>query len=103
MSIHRLWHLGKCVRTAGPLWVYSIFGFERNMGRLIKWVCGTPFFLQQIASTYCLHSPAPKPTENGIKLSGHIQKINATVNDILLNLNLVGEMLFSSENRFSYF
>lgn len=95
MSIHLLRHLSQCVRTAGPLWVYSVFGFERNMGRLVKWARGTRFLLPQIASTYCLLSPTPKDVKYELKLSGQIRTPNSTVNDILLNLNLVGAKCYS--------
>lgn len=36
MNVHLIKHLSHVVSVAGPLWAYSTFGFEGNMGRIIR-------------------------------------------------------------------
>lgn len=54
MNLHLLRHLSSIVRDSGPLWSYSVFGFERNMGRIKASKNGTIYSLEQIAFRYCL-------------------------------------------------
>lgn len=54
MNLHLLRHLSSVVRNSGPLWCYSVFGFERNMGRLKASKNGTVYSLEQIAFRYYL-------------------------------------------------
>lgn len=52
MNIHLLRHLAQVVKTAGPLWVYSAFSFESNIGSLNKRANGTVHFIEQISDQY---------------------------------------------------
>lgn len=54
MVIHLLKHLAQSVRKLGPLWAHSAFAFERNNGRLLKWVNGTSDVVHQISAKYIL-------------------------------------------------
>lgn len=52
MNIHLLRHYGHFVRNSGPLWSYSVFAFESNMGVLSRYWSGGPFVIDQIAKKY---------------------------------------------------
>lgn len=52
MNVHLLKHYQAIIENCGPLWCYSMFGFENNIGRLKKYVCGTTDVLNQIAHKY---------------------------------------------------
>lgn len=54
MNIHVLRHYKQIVESCGPLWSYSMFGFENNIGRLKNFVCGTTDVLNQIAHKYSI-------------------------------------------------
>lgn len=54
MNIHLVKHLPQVVRIASPLSVYSTYGFEGNLGRLVKSIKGTRSFTAQVAFSYCL-------------------------------------------------
>lgn len=54
MNLHLLGHLPNLVRKAGPLWAYSTFGFEGNLGKLIRTISRTRNFAEQVAFAYCL-------------------------------------------------
>lgn len=54
MNIHLLTHIAESVRRLGPLWAQSTFAFERNNGRLLKFVNGTTDVLDQITSKYLI-------------------------------------------------
>lgn len=55
MNVHLLLHLVESVRQCGPLWATSLFGFESNNGRLVKYVNGTTDILSQISTKYLLN------------------------------------------------
>lgn len=54
MNIHLLVHIPECVKTAGPLWCFSMFSFEGNNGVLRKYFHGTSEIISQIALRYLL-------------------------------------------------
>lgn len=54
MNIHLLRHLGQVVRNSGPLWSYSVFGFESNMGILSRYASGSSHVIDQIARKYII-------------------------------------------------
>lgn len=54
LNVHLLRHYFNMVMNCGPLWAYSLFGFENNIGRLKKYVVGTPDVLDQIAHKYSI-------------------------------------------------
>lgn len=56
MNIHLLIHFKDMVENCGPLWCYSMFGFENNIGRLKKLVCGTTDVLIQIGNKYVVQA-----------------------------------------------
>lgn len=51
-NIHLLRHYKKTVLNCGPLWGYSLFGFESNIGVMKNFVCGPTDPLHQIAEKY---------------------------------------------------
>lgn len=54
MNIHLLRHYGYIVRNSGPLWSYSLFGFESNMGVLSRYWSGGIHVIDQIANKYVI-------------------------------------------------
>lgn len=52
MNIHLLSHYESMILNCGPLWSYSMFGFETNIGHLKKLISGTTDVLLQIAKKY---------------------------------------------------
>lgn len=52
MNIHLLKHYHVMIQHCGPLWAYSLFGFENNIGMLKKSVKGTTDYLEQISKNY---------------------------------------------------
>ncbi|XP_035682344.1 uncharacterized protein LOC118419835 [Branchiostoma floridae] len=51
MNLHKLRHLAMYVRLYGPLWVFSLFGFESMNGHVKRMVHGTTFIANQITFT----------------------------------------------------
>lgn len=66
MNVHLLRHYHDVIINCGPLWSYSLFGFENNIGRLKRYVCGTTDVLSQIAWKYVhsLNIDSDKKNEN---------------------------------------
>lgn len=54
MNIHLLRHYAFVVRNCGPLWAFSLFGCESNMGVLSRYYLGGGDLLEQIASKYII-------------------------------------------------
>lgn len=54
MNVHILRHYRHIVDNCGPLWSYSMFGFESNIGHLKKYICGTTDVLSQISNKYVI-------------------------------------------------
>lgn len=52
MNIHLLRHYFQMITNCGPLWSYSLFGFENNIGSLKKLVHGNTDVLEQISKKY---------------------------------------------------
>lgn len=53
-NIHLLLHLTDCVRFIGPLFAYSNYSFEDNIGHLVKLHKGTTDVASQISEKYIL-------------------------------------------------
>lgn len=73
MNIHLLKHYYHMINQCGPLWAYSLFGFENHIGVLKASVNGTTDYLDQIGKNYAASrtnlSECVKPLENrGIEL-----------------------------------
>lgn len=54
LNLHLLRHYFEMIMNCGPLWSYSLFGFENNIGQLKKYVVGTTDVLDQIAHKYSI-------------------------------------------------
>lgn len=54
MNLHLLNHYENVIFNCGPLWSYSMFGFENNIGVLKNFVCGNSDVLSQIATKYAI-------------------------------------------------
>lgn len=49
INLHYLRHYREMILACGPLWSYSLFAFENNIGEIKKLVCGTTDVLEQIS------------------------------------------------------
>lgn len=63
-NVHLLLHTTECVRTNGPLFAYSNYSTEDNLGHLVSFVKGKTDALSQIVNRYWLEK----------NLFSHIQK-----------------------------
>lgn len=54
MNIHLLRHYRFVVHNCGPLWCYSLFGFETNMGVISQYYSGGGEVIEQITSKYII-------------------------------------------------
>lgn len=86
MNIHLLRHYQNMIDHCGPLWAYSLFAFENNIGILKSKVNGTTDYLDQIAKSYAAsktpYDECVKPAVNrGIELKNKsvIESKNITV------------------------
>ena len=89
MNVHSLIHLTECVRRWGPLWCYSIFGFE-NMNGFLKRQChSTKNVLPQMIRSLHTRQTLPslqkklektesKQTMEFLKKIGSFQKVLST-------------------------
>lgn len=51
-NLHLLTHYKDMIKNCGPLWSYSLFGFEGNMGVIKNFVSGPTDSMRQIAEKY---------------------------------------------------
>lgn len=58
-NVHQLLHIADAVRDWGPLWVFSCFRFESNIGHIISLVRGTKCVPMQICKTFWLRTVLP--------------------------------------------
>lgn len=63
MNVHLLRHYGQIVRDCGPLWAYSLFAFETNMGILSRYSAGGANIIDQISGKYQLSVSLPSSIE----------------------------------------
>lgn len=64
MNIHMLRHYGISVLQCGPIWAYSMFCFEKNIG-ILKKSCHNPTdALDNITFDYCLKRSEPETVFN---------------------------------------
>lgn len=54
MNLHLLKHYFDVISNCGPLWSYSLFGFENSIGQLKKYVVGKTDVLSQISYKYLI-------------------------------------------------
>lgn len=54
LNLHLLRHYFEMIMNCGPLWAYSLFGFENNIGQLKEYVVGTTDVLDQITHKYSI-------------------------------------------------
>lgn len=87
MNVHMLRHYGSSVMQCGPLWSYSMFGFEKKIGILKKSVFNPTDAIDTITFDYCLGRKENEPvsSENVTKMR---RKISLTLKEIqILNQN----------------
>ncbi|XP_078571421.1 uncharacterized protein LOC144859054 [Branchiostoma floridae x Branchiostoma japonicum] len=91
MNVHKLRHLAMYVRRYGPLWVYSLFGFETMNGHLKRMIHGTKFVANQIIFTKAMSwelgrlALAMGNEPKGVKTLAHrLTSVNGRANRIKL-------------------
>lgn len=67
-NLHLLRHYHNMILNCGPLWCYSLFGFENNIGKLKGYVQGKTRVLEQVLNKYVI--------EKGDRSEEHTQCIN---------------------------
>lgn len=109
MNVHLLLHLVESVRQCGPLWATSLFGFESNNGRLVKYVNGNTDILSQISTKYLLNLtfnlnniPIENKTRSGICMKNK-KEIHLSKDDInlLIDTGIIAHA--PSDNKLSVF
>lgn len=77
MNIHLLKHYRDSVMNCGPMWAYSLFGFENNIGVLKNFVFGKTDILDQIYKKYIAskidHEISNRTVDNLVELTQQIQ------------------------------
>ena len=58
-NVHQLLHLCNAVRSFGPLWAFSCFRFENNIGHILSLVRGSKCFAEQIFKSFLTRSVLP--------------------------------------------
>lgn len=58
-NVHQLLHIADAVRDWGPLWGFSCFRFENNIGEILSLVRGKKCVRKQICKTFLLHRLIP--------------------------------------------
>lgn len=90
MNVHLIKHLSENVRTAGPLWAYSLYAAESNMGRLIRSKSGKTSYLQQIAFSYCIErSEKPAQTTVNTLLRKKVKNIGPNIESTLITAKIL--------------
>lgn len=80
MNVHLLRHYGSAVLQCGPMWAYSMFSFEKNIG-ILKKSCHNPTdAIDNITFDYCLKRSKPEAVfnENSVKMK---KKVSLTSNE----------------------
>lgn len=77
MNIHIVRHLADSVIQCGPLWSYSMFAFEKNLGNLKKSVMNGTDALDTISFHYCLKQKSTPTCSNEIQITSK-SRINDT-------------------------
>lgn len=81
MNLHRLLHITEYVSHSGPLWATSLFAFESNNHRILKFINGNQHILAQIAYKYSIsarNQPYKKYIESNEIHLNNPMKINLT-------------------------
>lgn len=102
MVIHMLEHAAESVRQLGPMWAHSAFPFERNNGRLLKWVNGTSDVIHQISTKYALSQTVHEEKKADLKskvLLGKGLNIEETATHVL-SISSLEILNFSNINLF---
>lgn len=93
-NVHLLLHLSEMVRKNGPLFCYSNYNMEDNMGHLIRSVHGTNDVLNQVCSKYLmekklLHNLSISPTARQYYSNIQPKKMFSTAKKIA-NSHIIG-------------
>lgn len=68
MNVHHLRHYGLMVKHCGPIWCYSMFGFEKNIGILSKSIVNPTDAIETISFDYCLNHPKNSSNINEVRM-----------------------------------
>lgn len=101
-NVHSLTHLSSCVEKCGPLFCYSNYVMEDNMGKLLTNIHGTSDVLQQCCTRYLLE----KNLENLLINSSIAQKYHEDIRaqkyycsyEIEEGVHVIGKQIRNMEN-----
>ncbi|KAG1652613.1 hypothetical protein GQR58_026194 [Nymphon striatum] len=79
-NVHQLLHITDAVRDWGPLWVFSCFRFESNIGQMTSLVRGTKCVPMQICNAFLMHMMLPNLhhkyfTDSDMRLNSLINRL----------------------------
>lgn len=93
-NVHLLLHTAKCVEKNGPLFCYSNYATEDNLGHLLSFVHGRTDVLSQISDRYLQEKRMHSNVNNSIRAQNYYNNIKHRQLKIICNLNdslLVGK------------
>lgn len=74
-NVHLLLHTAKCVEKNGPLFCYSNYATEDNLGHLLSLVHGKTDVLSQITDRYLLERELHRRVNNSLKVREYHKQI----------------------------
>lgn len=85
INLHLMRHLATCVRTLGPLWVHSAFGFEANNGVISKSITSKKDILHQLSWKYAMKNTLKpmKPSDNHLISEKKVTILDNTEKDLI--------------------
>lgn len=79
MNLHLLRHYRNMVLNCGPLWCFSLFGFETNIGKLKGYVLGKTHVLEQVLNKYVIEKKGDHSDEHNQCDDDSVQLYQPTV------------------------
>lgn len=98
MNIHLLRHVADAVVQCGPLWAYSMFGFEKNLGNLKKAVKNPTDALDSITFEYCMSRKENEDLKESISMTKNSRLKQSQLTSVE-NSELIGYGLIPSPNN----
>lgn len=100
MNIHIVRHYADSVINCGPLWAYSMFGFEKNIGNLKKNVMNATDALETISFHYCMNESTEVSDGNEMRMPAKSMLKDSEVT--LSEKTILIESLSNNEFRFGH-
>lgn len=95
-NVHLLLHTAECVRKNGPLFAYSNYSTEDNLGHLVTFVKGNTDVLSQIANRYWLEKNLHSHLEESSMAKSYYDSIKY---QHFKNITKIGQFLLVGKSR----